>query len=93
MFCFPQASRTEGCGKLSIVDGEKTNRGDRDLSTQRHFSFNIKQGGIDEFGDEGLITFFFKVGFNLPRTLASGHQSHFCFQLLFCVIAERIANF
>jgi hypothetical protein len=48
------------CGKLSIVDSEKTNLGDRDLSPGRHFSINIKQGGIDEFGDEGLITFFLR---------------------------------
>ena len=48
------------CGKLSIVDRQKTNIGDRDLSPGRHFSFNIKEGGIDEFGDEGLITFFFR---------------------------------
>jgi|GEM_PF-6871585 len=48
---------TEACGKLSIVDSQKTNIGDRDLSSGRHFSINIKQGGIDEFGDEGLIAF------------------------------------
>jgi len=42
MFCFPQASPTPACGKLSIVEGEKTNIGDRDLWTQRHFYFNIK---------------------------------------------------
>ena len=51
---------TEACGKLSIVDREKTNIGDRNLSPGRHFSFKIKQGGIDEFGDEGLIAFFFR---------------------------------
>jgi hypothetical protein len=60
MFCFPPASRTEGCGKLSIVDGEKTNRGDRDLSPQRHFSFNIKQYKIDEFGYKRFMTFFLR---------------------------------
>jgi len=51
---------TEACGKLSIVDRQKTNIGDRDLSPGRHFSFKIKQCGIDEFGDEDLITFFLR---------------------------------
>jgi hypothetical protein len=48
------------CGKLSIVDSEKTNIGDRDLSPGRHFSFKIKLGIIDEFGYNRFITFFLR---------------------------------
>ena len=50
----------EASGKLSIVDRQKTNIGDRDLSPGRHFSCNIKQCGIDEFGYEGFIKFFLR---------------------------------
>jgi len=51
---------TEACGKLSIVDSEKTNIGPRYQSPGRLFSFNIKQCRIDEFGYDGFIKFFLR---------------------------------
>ena len=71
MFCFPQNSPTQACGKLSIVEGEKTNIGDRDLLPQRSFSFNIKHWGNRWVRIRAFYDVFFKVGFNLRRTLAS----------------------
>jgi len=70
MFCFPQPSPTQACGKLSIVDGEKINIGDRHLLPQRHFYFKNVNIWVRI---RAFYDVFFKVGFNLRRTLASGH--------------------
>ena len=62
---------TEACGKRSIVESQKTTLGDRDLLPQRSFSFNIKHWGNRWVRIRAFYDVFFKVGFNLRRTLAS----------------------
>ena len=60
MFCFLEAE-----DRGSVWEAEHFRESENQLRAIEtchllHFSINIKQGGIDEFGDEGLTAFFLR---------------------------------